>query len=549
MTRSMHLADVFEIVADAVPDRLALITNDAEFTYAQLDARATRLANHLLDGGIGRGDHVAIHARNRAEWIESFYACFKIGAVPINVNYRYVEAELRYLYDNAECVAVIVAPEYAAAVDAVSDALPNLRHRLVMGDEYEAALAAGSTTREFPGRSPDDVYMVYTGGTTGMPKGVMWRHEDIILAAMNASRQSRPIERVEQLGEEAVAGFPMRLMALGPVMHGGAQWAMGNAFTAGGTFVMYTGPKFDPHDVLRLADRSKANSISTMGDAMARPLAEALLESAGASYDLSMLFSIGNGGAPLSASVRAQLREALPKVGILDSYGASETGAAGSRADAGEGFSAPRFNVGPDTMVLDDDGLPCAPGVTGRLARSGNIPLGYFKDPEKTAATFPVYNGRRWVIPGDLARIESDGSISVLGRGSVSINSGGEKIFPEEVEAALKSHPSVFDAVVVGTPSPQWGEQVTALVQLRAGTTATVAGLVAHCRTLVADYKSPKSVQFVPEVQRTPVGKADYQWAKTEALRLLGLQSPPTSDRNTTSDRNPTSDRNTRSTP
>ena len=525
MTRYLQLADVFEIVADAVPDRLALITNEAEFTYAQLDERATRLANHLCSHGIGRGDHVAIHARNCVEWIESFYGCFKLGAVPINVNYRYVAAELRYLYDNADCFAVIVAPEYVAAIDEVNDALPNLRQRLVIGPEYEAALAAASGTRDFPERDASDVYMVYTGGTTGMPKGVMWRHEDIILAAMNASRQSRPIERPEQLGEEAVAsGFPLRLMAMGPVMHGGAQWAMGNAHVSGGTFVMYTGRRFDAHDVLRLAERSKANSISTMGDAMARPLAEALLAPDAPSYDLSMLFAFGNGGAPLSATVREQIRAALPKIAILDSYGASETGAAGSRADAGEGFSAPRFNVGPDTRVLDDDGEPCAPGVTGRLARSGNIPLGYYKDPEKTAATFPVYGGRRWVIPGDFARVETDGSISVLGRGSVSINSGGEKIYPEEVEAALKAHPAVFDAVVVGTPNPQWGEQVTALVQLRVDHEApTLAKLVAHCRTLVADYKSPKSVFIVPEVQRTPVGKADYQWAKAEAVRLLGV--------------------------
>ena len=524
MQRSLQLADAFEVVADAVPDRLALITNDGELTYSQLDERATRLANHLRTYGIGRGDHVAIHARNCAEWVESFYGCFKLGAVPINVNYRYVAAELRYLYDNADCVAVIAAPEYVAALDEIRDVLPNLRHRLVIGADYEAAVAAASGSRDFPGRSADDIYMVYTGGTTGMPKGVMWRHEDIILAAMNASRKSRPIERVEQLAEEAAAsGFAARLMAIGPIMHGGAQWAMGNALISGGTFVMYTGAKFDAHEVLSLAERSKTNSISTMGDAMARPLAEALLAPGAPTYDLSMLFAFGNGGAPLSATVREQIRAALPKIAILDSYGASETGAAGSRADAGEGFSAPRFNAGPDTTVLDDDGQPCAAGMTGRLARSGNIPLGYFKDPEKTAATFPVYGGRRWVIPGDSARIEDDGTISLLGRGSVSINSGGEKIYPEEVEAALKAHPAVFDAVVIGTPNTQWGEQVTALVQLRAHMDApTTVELVAHCRTLVADYKSPKTVFTVAEVQRTPVGKADYQWAKAEALRLLG---------------------------
>jgi acyl-CoA synthetase (AMP-forming)/AMP-acid ligase II len=521
--RCLQLGDTFEVVADSVPDREALITEDIIYTYGELDERVTRLANHLLAAGIGRGDHVGIHATNCPEWVESFFACCKIGAVPINVNYRYVEAELRYLYDNADCVAVIVEPEFLGAVEAVTDALPGLRHRLVIGDEYEAALAAASPERNFPGRTPDDTYIVYTGGTTGMPKGVMWRHEDIILGAMNALRMGAPIERVEQLGDEAAnSPFPMRLAALGPMMHGGGQWVMGNAYLAGGTLVLYTGKKFDAHAIWRLVERAKANSVSTIGDAMARPLAEALLEP-GASYDTSSVVSIGNGGAPLSAKVREQLRAALPNAIILDSYGASETGAAAAKMDDGKGYSAPRFQAGPDVTVLADDGRHCAVGEVGKLARSGYIPLGYYKDEAKTAATFPVVEGKRWVVPGDFAQLEEDGTITVLGRGSVSINSGGEKIFPEEVEAALKHHPDVFDAVVVGTPSERWGEQVTALVQLREGAAVDVDSLIATCRTLVADYKIPKVVEIVPQVVRTPVGKADYQWAKSEALTRLGL--------------------------
>ncbi len=272
---------------------------------------------------------------------------------------------------------------------------------------------------------------------------------------------------------------------------------MGNAFTMGGTMVLYTRKGFDPNAIWQLVSDKAVNSVSTIGDAMARPLAEALLAPDRPDWDLSMFFSIGNGGAPLSASVREQLREAKPGIMILDSYGASETGAAGAKADEGEGHSAPRFAVGDDTTVLDEDGNVCPVGVTGKLARSGHIPLGYFKDPEKTAATFPTYNGKRWVVPGDFARIEDDGTISVLGRGSVSINSGGEKIYPEEVEAALVSHPDVFDAIVVGTPHERWGQQVTALVQLREGASPTVEDIVAHCRTLVADYKSPKTTFFV----------------------------------------------------
>jgi acyl-CoA synthetase (AMP-forming)/AMP-acid ligase II len=519
--RHLQLADAFEIVADAIPDRPALITDDRELSYRELDERATRLANHLSAAGIRAGEHVGIHAANCSEWVEAFYACCKISAVPINVNYRYVEAELRYLYDNADCVAVIVGAEFAGAVEAVHDALPLLRYTLVIGEAYEVALAAASAERDGRERSADDVYLLYTGGTTGMPKGVIWSHEDILLAALNAGRGGRPIERPEQLGDEALASAgQVRLMALGPMMHGGGQWVMGNAFTMGGVFVLSTGSRFDPHAIWRLAERSAANSVSTIGDAMARPLAAALADGT-ASYDLTNLFSIGNGGAPLSAGVRRELKVVLPDVVILDSYGASETGAAGSRADDGAGHSAPRFNVGPDTTVLNDDGDECSPGEVGKLARSGHIPIGYYKDVEKTAQTFPVFAGKRWVVPGDFACIETDGSISVLGRGSVSINSGGEKIFPEEVEAALKQHPGVYDAVVVGTPSERWGQQVTALVARRPGARPTVADLVAHARSLVADYKVPKAIEFVAEVVRTPVGKADYRWAYDEAVRLL----------------------------
>lgn len=527
LRRHLQLGDLIEVLADAIGDRPALITHETELTYAQLDERATRLANHLAAVGVGPDDRVGIHAMNCPEWVEAFYACAKIRAAAVNVNYRYVAAELRYLYDNADCVAVIAAPEYRDVLDEVADALPRVRHRLFLGDEYEAALTTASPERNFPERSPDDHYVLYTGGTTGMPKGVIWRHEDIILGAMNAGRGGRPIERIEQLGEEAAAApGQMRIMALGPLMHGGSQWAMGNAHVGGGVFIASTVRRFDPHAILDLAARAGAHSISTIGDAMARPLAEALLEPGAPAYDLSNLFSIGNGGAPLSTAVRRQIRQALPNVMILDSFGASETGAAGARADGGEEHSAPRFNVGPDTTVLDDDGNQCAPGVIGKLARSGHIPLGYHGDPEKTAATFKTFAGRRWVIPGDFAQIEDDGSISVLGRGSVSINSGGEKIFPEEVEAALKQHPAVYDAVAVGTPNERWGEQVTALVQLRAGSTASPEELTAHTRTLVADYKAPKAVLFVDVVQRTPVGKADYQWAKSTAIALLTDAAP-----------------------
>jgi acyl-CoA synthetase (AMP-forming)/AMP-acid ligase II len=510
--RCIHLGDIIEVLADAVPDSRALVSADEVMTYQQLDERATRLANHLRASGVTTGDHVAIHAMNCTEWVEAFYGCFKLRAVPININFRYVERELSYLYLDSDAVAAVVAGEYV-------DAVPNLRHRLVIGDEYEEALAAAPADRDFEERSPDDHYIVYTGGTTGLPKGVVWRQEDIVLGAMNSMRYGRPLERVEELGEEAAAApGQLGLMGLGPMMHGGSQWVMGNTHVAGGMFVLYTGRRFDPHEVLELAARSQATMLSTIGDAMARPIAEALLAPDRPLLDLSNLLAIGNGGAPLSPAVREQLHAALPDVTIIDSYGASETGATGTRPDAGEGFAAPRFQTGADVAVFDQDLRRCGPGEVGMLARTGHIPLGYYKDDDKTATTFPVIDGTRWVIPGDFARIEVDGSISILGRGSVSINSGGEKIHPEEVEAVLVGHEAVIDAAVVGTPSERWGEQVTALVRLRPGRDVSADDLRAHCRTSMADFKVPRQVVFVDEVPRTPVGKLDYTKVRDEAL-------------------------------
>ena len=531
MSRTYNLADLFEEVVDAAPDRTAIVAGDQRRTFRELDERATRLANHLVSIGVRRGDHIAIHAMNCIEWVEAFYACFKISAVPINVNYRYMESELQYLYDNADCVAVIVEPQFRERLDAVLADLEKVRSVLEIGPEYEAALANASPERATSGelgwaRSGDDLYVLYTGGTTGMPKGVMWRHEDAFFAIMNAGRGNRALDRPEDLGDEiraavAAAAFQPTMMALGPMMHGGAQWALGNGIFMAAKFVLSCQTRFDPHVILQIAADERVNSIATIGDAMVRPLAEALAEASGA-YDLSMLVAFGNGGAPLSAAVRAQMKAAAPNVAMNDSFGASETGAAGSKVDGGEGYSAPRFQMSDDTTVLDEDGNRCLVGVTGRLARSGHIPLGYYKDAAKTAETFPTYAGKRWVIPGDFARIEQDGTVSLLGRGSVSINSGGEKIYPEEVEAALKKHDAVFDAVVIGTPNERWGEQVTAIVQIRAGHTLTEADVQAHSRSVLSDYKMPRSVLFIDVVQRTPVGKSDYKWAKETALALIG---------------------------
>jgi 3-oxocholest-4-en-26-oate---CoA ligase len=521
VTRSLtfNLADLFETLADAGPDRLALVAPPARLTFGQLDDRATRLANHLRDAmGVGIGDHVAIHARNRAEWIESMLACFKLRAVPINVNYRYVEAELRYLYDNADCVAIITEPDYVAVVDAVRATMPSIRSVLVMGDEYETAIAEASPVRNFGPRSNDDLYILYTGGTTGMPKGVMWRHEDAFHAVAGGGKLGNgAIERPEDIAANALAG-QAKLMATTPIMHGGAQWMFFFACYSGGCSVIWTGKSFDPVAVLQLASDEKVHSLQIIGDAMGRPLAQAMQ---GSTLDLSNLFSIGSGGAPLTAAVKGELMKALPHATVRDSYGASETGSAGGAAPSSEGPA--KFTMTPQCTVLDESLRPvvAGSGEIGKLARRGHIPLGYYKDPAKTAETFPTdSDGMRWVVPGDFATLEDDGTIVILGRGSVSINSGGEKIFPEEVEAALRHHPSVYDAVVCGLPDERWGQRTVALVQLRPGTSVTLAELVAHSRTLIADYKAPKQVFFVEEVAHTPVGKPDYVWAKDTATRL-----------------------------
>ncbi|HSV41061.1 MAG TPA: acyl-CoA synthetase [Nocardioidaceae bacterium] len=518
--RPLNLADVLETMADAVPDRIAVVTIDRDYPYSEIDERSTRLANHLVSLGVGAGDHVAVHSTNRIEWVDAFYGCLKARAVPININFKYLHDELAYLYDNADCVAAIVAPEHVEAVRALD--LPSLKHLIVLGDEYDAALAAASTER-LSGRSGDDHYVLYTGGTTGYPKGVVWRQEDIIRAALNAGRFGAPLESVEQLGAEAAANAsPMVMLACGPMMHGGSQWILGNGHVSGATVALYTEQNFSAEGILDLVQKAGVNSLTFLGDAMGRPVAEAILAEPDR-WDLTSLVAVSNGAAPLSEGVRAEIRRALPGRFILDSYGSSESGTTGSRIDDGtEGAAgAPKFGVGADVEVFDSEFQPCPPGVDGMLGRTGPIPLGYYNDPEKTAATFKEVDGVRWSIPGDFARREEDGSVTVLGRGSVCINTGGEKVHPEEVEAVLLRHDDVFDAVVVGTDHERWGQQVTALVQRREGSTVTEEQLRDHARSLISNYKVPKQVLFIDKVPRTPVSKVDYPASTQLAKELL----------------------------
>jgi len=528
-----NLADLFEVVADVAADREAVVSDDRRLTFRELDERATRLAHHLAANGVQAGDHVGIYAYNGPEWVEAMFAAWKIRAVPINVNYRYVEAELRYLFDNADLVALVHGREFVPRIAAVRDDCPKLRVFVAIDDgteddlsgigavEYETALAAASPERDFAPRSPDDLYILYTGGTTGMPKGVMWRQTDYFNSTIGALMRmgGAPFETVDEVVEEAAASGNLVGFPLAPLMHGAAQWVATMLLLQGNKLVLSSARRLDPISTWRTIEREKVMTTSLVGDAMARPLIEALDSPELADIDLSHFFVIGSGGAILSPTVKDAIAKRLPNVVVIDSLGASETGYQGTVAGS-DAEGKPRFAMGEHTTVLDDTGTPVVPGdeVIGRLARKGYMPVGYYKDAEKTAETFVEINGERWALPGDMARVEADGTITLLGRGSVSINSGGEKIYPEEVELALKSHPDVFDVVVVGVQDERWGERVVAIVKARPGAVPDASDLAEHARGTIAGYKVPRAIVVVDEMVRSPSGKADYRWAKAVAV-------------------------------
>jgi acyl-CoA synthetase (AMP-forming)/AMP-acid ligase II len=504
---------------------------DRRLTFAEEDDRATRLAHALAARGVGPGDHVACYLYNSIEYLEVMLAAFKLRAVPINVNYRYVEDELRYLLDDADVVAVVFHEEFAPKLDAIQASLPKLGAYLAVADgtprvprdlpveDYESALAAASPVRDFDPRSADDLYILYTGGTTGMPKGVMWRSEDVFFGAMGgAGGGGKPITSPEQIAERCLESRT-RCVPACPFMHGTAHWMSLSALLTGGTVVIPAEHRFDALKLWQLVEREHANFMIIVGDAFARPMLDALDTDEGRALDVSELRVLLSGGAILSPSLKRALVDRLPGVLLVDGYGASETGGQGQSVVVAGGDipAAPQFRVSADTMVLGDDLRPAPPGVVGRIARSGPIPLGYYKDAEKTAATFPVVDGVRWAVPGDHAVADADGLITLLGRGSVSINTGGEKVYPEEVEAVLKGHADVLDAVVVGVPDARWGERVVAVVQARAGARPTLVALQDHARGSLARYKLPRDVVLVDAITRSPSGKPDYRWAKATA--------------------------------
>lgn len=504
-----------------------MVCGGRQVTFAELEQRANRLAHHLAAHGVGEGSHVGVYSRNSIEAIETMIATYKLRAVAINVNYRYVQNELRGIFENADLVALVHERSYAPRVAEVLPDAPLLRHVVVVDDgsdeefagyggvSYADALAAGSPDRDFPARSADDRYILYTGGTTGNPKGVIWRHEDVwrTLGGGIDFVTGTPVADEWQLAQQGANGGVIVRFPIPPLIHGATQWGAFQSLFCGGTVVL--APQFDAHEVWRLVQQHKVNVMLIVGDAMARPMIEAL--NAG-DYDVSSLVALGSTASLFSSHVKEQYLDRLPNVFMTDSIGATETGFTGlgvvSRDTLNSG--GPRVKASADAIVIDADDRRMAPGTgeIGRLARGGYLPLGYYKDPEKTAALFTEIDGQRYTVPGDFARLEADGTITLLGRGNMCVNTGGEKVFPEEVESALKSYPDVFDALVIGVADERLGQRVGALVQPRPGVELDFAALEKHVRGEIAGYKVPRSIWVVAEMGRTAAGKADYPWAK-----------------------------------
>ena len=542
-TTQFNLADAFETVAGVNPDRECLIWGDTRFTFSQVADRSRRLGAYLRSRGLGAHteraelaghesgqDHLGIYLYNGNEYLESMIGAFMSRVAPFNVNYRYVADELLYLLDNSQCRALVYHAAFAPTLAEVLDRLPRLEVLVQVADDsgndllpgavdYETVLAETEPTIDVRPTS-DDLYILYTGGTTGMPKGVLWRQHDIFLSAMGGRNilTQEKVETYDDLAAQAAAfPEPLKFLVIPPLMHGAAQWVAFIALNNGHAIVLPPDTKsFDPAEAWRTIERERCTTLTVVGDAIARPLVEEL-ESG--SYDTSSLLSVGNGGAPLTPTIKQRLLEQLPNIFLTDAVGSSETGAQMNHMSSASDTSSGRFNPGPGTVVVSEDldkVLDAGHDGIGWLAQTGWVPLGYFADADKTARTFPVIDGVRYSVPGDRARLLPDGEVELLGRDSVTINSGGEKIFAEEVERAIAGHPSVHDVVVVGRASERWGQEVVALVELSDGQTATADDIVTHASQHVARYKLPKDVLFLDAIQRSPSGKADYRWAKAQ---------------------------------
>ncbi len=525
MARSFNLADLFEIVAAAVPDRTAFVCGPQSLLFHELDQRATQLADALRQRGVQRGHNVGIQLYNSAQYLETFLACCKIGAAPVNVNYRYKADELAYLYASLDLRVLVYDTAFSADVADTLARAPTLSLLIHVGENdlikhsqaYESLLATGATTLNDPERSGRDINMLCTGGTTGMPKGVMWPHESLFMAALGGGGiyfGRPPIKAPEELTALVTSAPPLRYLACAPMMHGAAMWATLISLFAGHCVVVNDQHQFEAQHVWDIIVRDQVNIISIVGDAMAFPLILAL-EAEPTRWKLDSLKVFGNGGAAFSGHLQERLKICLPHIAINNGMGSSETGLIGGseKKSPGEGFM--QLSPRPDLAVIDDAGkIVSAPGDEGILSRTGYTPVGYYGDPKKTAETFVTIGEKLWVLTGDRARIDAQGDIIVLGRGSQCINTGGEKVFPEEVEETVRRCPFVGDVMVVGLTDERWGQKVAAVIEIAQGHAFDAAEFDRICRQHLSGYKVPRAVYFAPKLVRSPAGKPDYQWAK-----------------------------------
>ena len=546
MTRTFNLADIFEVVAQAVPSRTAFVCGPQRLSFAQLDERATRLASALRAQGVQRGHHVGIQLHNSAAYLETFFACCKLGAAPVNVNYRYVADELAYLFRTLELRALVHGEAFEAEVTKALPQVPTLALRVPVGPSttttnaadtgvrcmsFDSLMASGSPQLEDPDRSGDDIFMLCTGGTTGLPKGVMWPHRSLFMAALGGGGiyfRRPPIAAPEELATLVPAGPALTYFAVAPLMHGAAMWATLISLFAGHTVVVNDEPAFDAAHVWDIVVRDGVNILSIVGDAMALPLVQALEREPGR-WNLQRLMVFGNGGAVFSRHLQDRLKACVPHVMVNNGMGSSESGlVGGGDKPVGNKEGLIRITPRPDLAVIDESHqLRTAPGDEGTLARTGYTPVGYYGDPKKMAETFVAIEGRLWVLTGDRARIDDNGDYLVLGRGSGCINTGGEKVFPEEVEEAARRCAAVRDVLVVGLPDERWGQRVTAVVEPELGQAFDRAEFDRVCRAHLSGYKVPRTVVLAERIRRSPAGKADYAWAKSFAETAAGEQQAP----------------------
>ena len=534
------IGDVHEAIGATRPDALCLVFRNRRLTWAEVTDRTRRLANHLIGEGLGchverdqledwesGQDHLAIYLHNGNEYLETMLGAFKARVAPLNVNYRYVAEELRYLLADSKATAIVVHSRFAPTLADVLADLPALRVILQVDDDsgnpllpgavwYEDAIAGASSAKPDVVTSGDDLYILYTGGTTGMPKGVLWRSGDAVVECFGGS----PTAQTPDDFAANAAGSGLQALIAPPFMHGAGHWVSFRTWNTGGTvFVPDSPDRLNPAEIWGMIERERLTFVLIVGDAFARPLLDELEAHP---YDLATLTVVLSGGAALSAHLKDELIKHLPTTMIVDGLGSSEAGGQVSQVSAGANTAPGTFAIGIGNHILRADlDRELQPGdeELGWLAKSGRLALGYLGDPLKTARTYPFIDGVRYAVPGDRAKFCADGTVELHGRDSVTINSGGEKIFAEEVEAAVKAHDAVYDCVVAGRPSERWGNEVVAVVQIRKGHAATVPELLAEAEQHIARYKLPKAFMFVDEIVRSPSGKADYRWAKQVAAR------------------------------